>query len=155
MSGSGDLTPKDRTAVGTYSPAPTSSRETNQSQIPMPYSSINLSDKLTTFDDHWAPRVIAEMNDYQFKVVKLLGEFVWHKHDDTDETFIVLEGSLTVVFRDGEVTLEAGEMFVIPKGIEHKPIANQEVKAMIIEPRGVVNTGEANSDLKAENNVWI
>lgn len=122
----------------------------------MDYSPINFAQKLKLFDEHWSPKVIAEMNDYQFKIVKLLGEFVWHKHEDTDETFMVLEGQLKIEFRDGLVEIGAGEMFVVPKGVEHKPIANEEVKALIIEPRGVVNTGaETESDLTADNDVWI
>ena len=121
----------------------------------MSNEAINLSEKLLAFDDHWAPRVVAEMNDYQFKLVKLLGEFVWHKHNDTDETFLVIEGNLEIELRDGTVRLGPGEMYVVPKGVEHKPVAIEEVKAMLIEPRGVVNTGEAESNLKAENDVWI
>ena len=89
----------------------------------MKYSSINFKDKFSKFDNHWSPRVIAEMNDYQFKLVKVEGEFVWHDHPDTDEVFIVLDGTLDIEFRDGKVTLETGEMFVVPKGVEHKPVA--------------------------------
>ena len=121
----------------------------------MEYSSINIKEKLSKFNDHWAPRVIAEMNDYQFKLAKVQGEFVWHEHSDTDEVFIVVEGTLDIEFRDGKVTLEAGEMFVIPKGKEHKPFAESECKIMLVEPKGVVNTGEENSELTAENDVWI
>lgn len=122
----------------------------------MSYKAINLAQKLTLFDQHWSPKVIAEMNDYQFKVVKLQGEFVFHAHQDTDETFIVLDGNLTIEFRDGMVEIAAGEMFVVPKGVEHKPVAENEVKVLIIEPRGVVNTGsEEQTVLTAENDVWI
>lgn len=121
----------------------------------MTYSPINFQDKLAKFSDHWAPRVIAEMNDYQFKLVKLQGEFVWHSHADTDETFLLLEGEMAIAFRDGEVNLSAGEMFVVPKGVEHKPIATQECKVLLIEPRGVVNTGDADSSLTANNDVWV
>lgn len=95
------------------------------------------------------------MNDYQFKLVKVAGEFVWHDHPDTDEVFIVIEGQLQIAFREEVVTLESGEMFVIPKGVEHKPIAAAECKIMIVEPKGVVNTGEAEGELTAENDVWI
>jgi mannose-6-phosphate isomerase-like protein (cupin superfamily) len=116
---------------------------------------INFSDKFTKFSEHWSPRVIAEMNDYQFKLVKVEGEFVWHDHPETDEVFIVIEGSLNIEFRDGLVTLESGEMFVIPKGVEHKPVANAECKILIVEPKGVVNTGDAGSNLTAQNNLWI
>ncbi len=95
------------------------------------------------------------MNDYQFKLVKVHGEFVWHDHPDTDEVFIVLEGSLDIEFRDGKLTLQAGEMYVIPKGVEHKPIAENECKIMIVEPRGVVNTGDTGKEPTAENDVWV
>jgi mannose-6-phosphate isomerase-like protein (cupin superfamily) len=95
------------------------------------------------------------MNDYQFKLVKVEGEFVWHNHPDTDEVFIVIEGELNIELRDGVVTLSSGELFVIPKGIEHKPVANKECKIMIIEPKGVVNTGDETTNLTAQNNLWI
>ncbi|MBU2924679.1 cupin domain-containing protein [Colwellia sp. 1_MG-2023] len=116
---------------------------------------INFKDKFTKFTEHWSPRVVAEMNDYQFKLVKVEGEFVWHDHPDTDEVFIVIEGTLNIEFRDGIVTLNSGEMFVIPKGVEHKPFANNECKIMIVEPKGVVNTGDSDSTLTAQNDVWI
>ena len=121
----------------------------------MAYQPINLTQKLALFSDHWSPRVIAEMNDYQFKLVKLQGEFVWHNHPDTDEVFIVIAGEMSIAFRDGQVNLKAGEMFVVPKGVEHKPIALQECQMLLIEPRGVVNTGDAGGDLTAANDVWI
>lgn len=95
------------------------------------------------------------MNDYQFKLVKLQGEFVWHDHPDTDETFIVLEGAMSIAFRDGEVHLRQGEMVVIPKGVEHKPYASKEAKVMIVEPKGVVNTGDAGGELTAELDRWV
>lgn len=116
---------------------------------------INFQQKLSLFSEQWTPKVIAEMNDYQFKVVKLQGDFVWHDHPDTDETFIVLEGILRIDLRDGDVTLNAGEMFVVPKGVEHKPYAEREVKLLLIEPRGVVNTGETGGEKTAQNDVWI
>ena len=118
-------------------------------------SPINLAAKLALFSEHWSPRIVAELNDYQFKVVKLQGDFIWHDHKDTDETFIVLEGKLRIDFRDGSVELSAGEMFVVPKGIEHKPFAEGEVKLLLIEPRGVPNTGHESSDRTAQNDVWI
>jgi len=121
----------------------------------MKHQSINFSNKLNKFSDQWSPRVIAEMNDYQFKLVKVQGEFVWHSHAETDETFIVLEGELTIEFRDGQVNLKSGEMFVVPKGMEHKPMAENECKIMVIEPVGVVNTGKTDSQLTAENDVWV
>ena len=121
----------------------------------MQYQPINFADKLAKFDGHWSPRVIAEMNDYQFKLVKVLGEFVWHDHPHTDEVFIVIEGSLDIEFRNGKVSLGAGEMYVVPKGVEHKPIAAKECKIMLVEPRGVLNTGDAASELTAKNDLWV
>ena len=121
----------------------------------MRYEAINFSHKLGLFDDHWSPRVIAEMNDYQFKLVKLEGDFIWHDHTDTDEAFIVLEGNLRIEFEDGYVDLEAGEIYVVPRGVKHRPRAGSEVSVLLIEPRGVVNTGDAGGDLTAENDLWI
>lgn len=121
----------------------------------MAKSVINLKDKLTKFSDHWAPKVIAQMNDYQFKLVKIQGEFVWHRHADTDEVFIVLDGEMAIELRDGAVSLKAGEMFVVPKGVEHKPRADAECKIMLVEPCGVMNTGDAGGVYTAPNDVWI
>ena len=117
--------------------------------------SINLTEKLARFTEHWSPRVVAEMNDYQFKVVKLQGDFVWHEHRDTDEAFIVIDGNLRIDFRDGAVHLAAGEMFVVPKGVEHKPYAENEVKLLLIEPSGVPNTGDQGGERTAPNDLWI
>lgn len=116
---------------------------------------VNFINKFKKITDIYSPKVIAEMNDYQFKLVKIKGEFVWHDHPDTDEVFIVIEGSVDIEFRDRTVTINAGEMYVVPKGVEHKPFAKAECKAMIIEPKGVVNTGDTESDLTAQNDVWI
>ena len=121
----------------------------------MKYQSINFQHKLGLLTEHWAPRVIAEMNDYQFKVVKLEGDFIWHDHKSTDETFVVLEGDLRIDFRDGAVRISAGEMFVVPKGVEHKPYAEKEVKLLLIEPRGVLNTGDAGGERTAKNDIWV
>ena len=118
-------------------------------------SIVNFAEKFGLFSDHWSPKVIAEMNDYQFKLVKIQGEFVWHDHGHTDEVFIVIEGSMNIGFEDRTITLNAGEMHVVPKGTRHKPYAEAECKVMIVEPRGVVNTGEAGSALTAENDQWI
>jgi mannose-6-phosphate isomerase-like protein (cupin superfamily) len=118
-------------------------------------SVINFAEKFSLFSDHWSPKVIAEMNNYQFKLVKLQGEFVWHNHGHTDEVFIVLEGSMKIEFEDRTLTLNAGEMHVVPKGTLHKPYAEAECKVMLVEPRGVVNTGNAGSELTAENDQWI
>ncbi len=116
---------------------------------------INFANKFDLFDDRWKPRVIAEMNDYQFKLAKIEGDFVWHDHPDTDETFIVIDGKLRIEFRDGHVDLSAGEMYVVPKGVEHRPVTDGVVHLMLIEPRGTVNTGDAGGDMTAENDVWI
>jgi len=121
----------------------------------MKYQPINIKAKLDLFDEQWSPRVIAEMNDYQFKLAKGEGEFVWHSHSDTDEVFIVMDGELDIEFRDGLVTLCPGEMYVIPKGVEHKPNARGLVQVMLVEPKGVVNTGESGGALTAENDIWI
>ena len=121
----------------------------------MSYKSINFAQKFELFQERWQPKVVAEMNDYQFKIVKLEGDFVWHDHKDTDETFIVIEGMLRIDFRDGAVHISAGEMFVVPKGVEHKPYAEREVKLLLIEPRGVPNTGDAGGERTAEQDVWI
>jgi len=119
------------------------------------YQAINLRDKLGLFSEQWQPKVIAEMNDYQFKIVKIEGDFIWHEHTDTDETFLVIEGELRIDFRNGDVRIGPGEMFVVPKGVEHKPYAEREVKMMLIEPRGVKNTGETAGERTAPNDVWI
>ncbi|WP_026702117.1 cupin domain-containing protein [Salibacterium aidingense] len=116
---------------------------------------INLQEKLSKFQDQWSPKVIAEMNDYQFKLVKVQGDFVWHKHEDTDEVFIVIEGHLIIEFREGEVILQEGEMFVIPQNVEHKPYAEAECKMLLVEPKGVINTGQEKTEQTAENDVWI
>src|SRR6056300_504788 len=118
-------------------------------------SVVNFAEKFDLFSDLWSPKVIAEMNDYQFKLVKIQGEFTWHNHSDTDETFIVLEGSMSIEFKDRSVHLSEGEMFVVPRGEEHKPFAENECKVLLVEPRGVVNTGERGGALTAKNDVWI
>ncbi|SDJ02163.1 Mannose-6-phosphate isomerase, cupin superfamily [Pseudomonas delhiensis] len=120
-----------------------------------PHQPVNLAAKLAAIHEQWQPRVVAEMNDYQFKLVKLEGEFVWHSHADTDETFMVLDGELRIDFRDGAVRLRAGELYVVPRGVEHKPFAAQEVHVLLIEPRGVVNTGDQGGERTAPNDVWI
>ncbi|CAE6782194.1 cupin domain-containing protein [Paraburkholderia haematera] len=127
----------------------------NVQAIQRPYRAINFAEKLQLINDQWLPRVVAEMNDYQFKLVRIEGDFVWHEHADTDETFIVLEGQLRIDMRDESVLLSAGEMFVVPKGTEHKPYAEREVKLLLIEPRGVKNTGEESNERTAANDVWI
>jgi len=116
---------------------------------------INLGEKLGLLSEHWSPRVVAEMNDYQFKIVKLEGEFVWHSHEETDETFMVLSGSMRIEFRDRVIELGEGDLYVVRKGVEHRPVADAECSVLLIEPKGVVNTGEAGGDLTAKNDVWI
>lgn len=116
---------------------------------------INLQDKLGRITETWQPRVIAEMNDYQFKVVRIEGDFIWHDHQDTDEAFLVLEGELRIDMRHGSVRLGPGELFVVPRGVEHKPYAEKEVRLMLIEPRGVLNTGNEGGERTAQNDLWI
>lgn len=118
-------------------------------------SAINLAEKLQAFSEQWSPRVVGELNDYQLKLAKLEGEFVWHAHEDTDELFLVLKGSLRILLRDGEVSLAEGELFVVPRGVEHKPVAESECHVLLIEPRGVVNTGNAGGEMTSECDVWL
>ncbi|KZN30299.1 cupin domain-containing protein [Pseudoalteromonas luteoviolacea] len=116
---------------------------------------INLAEKLALFDEHWSPKVIGQLNDYQIKLVKVQGEFTWHQHDDTDELFFVLKGQLDIHFNDRIEVLKSGDMFIVKKGEQHKPVAEQECEILLIEPKGVVNTGEAGGKLTAQNDVWI
>lgn len=118
-------------------------------------TAINLSEKFSKFSEHWSPKIIAQMNNYHFKLVKFQGEFVWHSHGDTDEVFIVLDGSMTIHFRDDDVPIAAGEMFVIPKAVEHKTSAKTECRAMLVEVAGTANTGEVVSEKTATSGVWI
>jgi mannose-6-phosphate isomerase-like protein (cupin superfamily) len=119
------------------------------------YQAINLLEKIGLIDEQWSPRVVAELNDYQFKVVRIEGDFIWHDHPETDEAFLVLQGELRIDFRDGAVHLGPGELFVVPRGVEHKPFAAKEVKLLLIEPRGILNTGHAGGERTAANDVWI
>ena len=121
----------------------------------MELKAISFEEKLSKFAEHWSPKIIAQMNDYHFKVVKFKGEFVWHSHHDTDEVFIVLDGEMSIAFREGSVDLKAGEMFVVPRGAEHKPFADKECRAMLVEPAGTLNTGDAGGEMTASDNVWI
>jgi mannose-6-phosphate isomerase-like protein (cupin superfamily) len=104
---------------------------------------INLTEKLSTFTEYWQPRVVGQFNGHDLMVVKVKGEFVWHKHDDTDDFFLVLSGRLNIQLRDGVVTLGPGEIFVVPKGVEHRPVAEEEAHVLLIEPQGTPNTGSA------------
>ncbi len=116
---------------------------------------INLEEKFAKFSEHWSPRVVEGMNDYHFKLVKLQGEFVWHSHADTDETFLVISGEMGIEFRDRTVILRAGEMLVVPKKVEHKPYAAKECRVLVIEPAGTVNTGDAGGEFTVDDEVWI
>ena len=109
-------------------------------------SKINLAEKLGRFSDHWSPKVVGELNDNNIMVVKVQGEFVWHHHAEEDELFVVLKGELTIELRDGKVTLGPGELVVIPKGVEHRPVAPEEVHLMLIEPKVTRHTGNVVTD---------
>jgi len=145
------------TSPSPTTPTPTAQVPPHRGQV----QAIDLVNRIALIDGHWQPRVVAEMNDYQFKVVKLLGEFQWHRHADTDETFIVLDGELEIDVRDGPsgggtIVLRGGQMAVIPRNVEHKPRAAAEVKLLLIEPRGVVNTGDGPADERTvANDQWI
>lgn len=117
----------------------------------MSNAAVDLAEKLSAFTDLWSPKVIARMNDYEIKVVKVQGEFTWHTHPDTDELFLVIAGELRIQLRDGDVTLRPGQLFVVPRGVEHCPVAAQETHAMLLEPVGTVNTGDAGGPLTAKH----
>ena len=121
----------------------------------MPVEAVNLAGKLELFTDQWSPKIIAQMNDYHVKLAKIKGDFVWHSHPETDELFLVVEGSMVIHFQDGDVHLSSGEMCVVPKGVEHKPSAIEECSILLIEPRGTINTGDAGGELTAAEDVWI
>jgi mannose-6-phosphate isomerase-like protein (cupin superfamily) len=111
---------------------------------------VNLAEKLGLFDEHWQPKIIARINDNEVRIVKVKGEFVWHRHEDTDDLFLVLEGHLTVQLRDRNVELDEGELFVVPRGVEHCPRADEEASVLLIEPAGTINTGDAGGPLTTE-----
>ncbi len=118
-------------------------------------SKINFQKKLGVFTDLWSPKIIAQMNDYHFKLAKIEGEFVWHSHPETDEVFIVIDGEFEMQLRNGSLTLRAGEMCVIPKEVEHRPIAAKECAILLVEPAGTINTGDAGGNLTKEDVEWI
>jgi mannose-6-phosphate isomerase-like protein (cupin superfamily) len=111
---------------------------------------VDLAERLSQFSEHWSPKVVARLNDYEVKVVKVEGEFVWHTHEDTDELFLVIDGALTIQLRDGDVVLRPGQLYVVPRGVEHCPSADGEVHAVLVEPTGVVNTGDAGGPMTAQ-----
>ena len=121
----------------------------------MNHQAINLQEKFSKFSEQWQPKNIARMNDYHVKIAKVQGEFIWHVHPQTDELFLIVKGTLEIHLRDGVVTLNAGEMYVVPKGVEHKPVATEECHILLIEPAGTINTGEIVDEKTAPNNVWI
>ncbi|HWI32956.1 MAG TPA: cupin domain-containing protein [Lapillicoccus sp.] len=110
---------------------------------------VDLHERLSLFSEHWSPKVIARLNDYAVKVVKLKGEFVWHSHPETDELFLVVEGTLVIQLRDGDVVVGPGQLYVVPKGVEHRPVAEGDVSVVLVEPEGTVNTGDAGGPLTA------
>ena len=112
---------------------------------------INISQKLAQFKDHWNPRIIGELNQQHVKLAKLKGEFIWHKHDDEDEMFLVLKGTLKIEFRDRTETIQENEIIIVPKGVEHKPIAEQEVSIMLFEPATTINTGDLDNERTRKN----
>jgi len=116
---------------------------------------INFLSKFNKFNELWSPKVIAEMNDYQFKLAKIKNDFIWHSHKETDETFIVIKGSMSIEFENETIKLNEGEMIVVPKGKKHRPFADEEAKIMLIEPRGISNTGNIVSELTSDNDQWI
>ena len=116
----------------------------------MPVTKINLGQKLSEFTDHWKPRIVGELNGQQVRLAKLLGEFVWHHHETEDELFLVLKGRLRIAFRDGEVMLEPGECCIVPRGVEHKPIADEEVHVLLFEPASTLNTGNLRNERTIE-----
>ena len=116
---------------------------------------VNLAQKFTLFHERFQPKIVAALNDHQVKVVKVLGEFVWHKHDAEDELFLVVKGRLTIRFRDGDRTLEPGEFLVVPKGVEHMPVAREEAEVVLIEPATTLNTGDAVSERTVAELDWI
>jgi mannose-6-phosphate isomerase-like protein (cupin superfamily) len=121
----------------------------------MAHEAVDIAGKLSRFSQYWSPRVVARLNDYEIKVVKVRGEFVWHTHEDTDELFLVVHGELTIQLRDGNVVLGAGQLFVVPRGVEHCPVAAGEVHAILIEPAGVTNTGDAAGPLTASHDASL
>ena len=116
---------------------------------------INIKQKFSKFSEYWSPKVLAEMNDYEFKIARIKGEFIWHNHTETDEVFIVIEGSMKILLRGKTIQLSKGDLYVVPKGTDHKPVAEKECKLMLVELKGTKNTGSETHKLTAEDNQWI
>lgn len=116
---------------------------------------INISKKLEQITEHWTPKIIEQMNDYHLKLAKIKGDFTWHQHEETDEVFYVVDGEMRIDFKDKSIEMKTGELFVVPRGVEHKPFAKDECKIMLIEPAGTVNTGEVTNEQTASNKDWI
>lgn len=121
----------------------------------MNYQAVNLHEKFNKFSEYWSPKIIAQMNNYHFKLAKVQGEFIWHDHPETDEVFLIIKGTLNIHLRDGKVTLHEGELYVVPKGVEHKPVAEEECHILLIETAGTINTGNVVDEKTATNLVWI
>ena len=128
---------------------------TSTSRYPRDMDVIDLSDKLALFSDHWSPRIVAALNGQEVKLAKFIGAFDWHRHPDEDEMFLVLKGSFTMAFRDRSVEVHEGQMLVVPKGVEHRPMAEEECSVMLVEPAGLVNTGDAEESEKTTTGTWI
>jgi mannose-6-phosphate isomerase-like protein (cupin superfamily) len=116
---------------------------------------VNLAQKLALFADHWRPRIVGQLNGQHVKLVKFRGPFVWHKHDDEDELFLVIRGSFRMEFRESSVRLEPGELLIVPRGVEHRPVADDEVEVLLFEPAGTKNTGNVDCELSIERLEWI
>ena len=116
---------------------------------------INIKQKFSKISEYWSPKVLAKMNDYEFKIAKIKGEFIWHNHTETDEVFIVIEGSMKILLRGKTIQLSKGDLYVVPKGTDHKPVAEKECKLMLVELKGTKNTGSETHKLTAEDNQWI
>jgi mannose-6-phosphate isomerase-like protein (cupin superfamily) len=116
---------------------------------------INIDSKFNKLNEFWTPKIIEQMNDYQVKVAKFKGEFSWHDHKDTDEVFLIVNGEMSILFRDKCVDLKSGELYVVPKGVEHKPVAENECNVLLIEPKGTINTGDVLNEQTASNKDWI
>ena len=116
---------------------------------------INIKQKFSKFSEYWSPKVLAKMNDYEFKIARIKGEFIWHNHTETDEVFIVIEGSMKILLKGKTIQLSEGDLYVVPKGTDHKPVAEKECKLMLVELKGTKNTGSETHKLTAEDNQWI